>query len=190
MGGTGRPRTAVVRVKRVVAPSLGVVLFSFAACGSDGTTTRVGAATWAIDCVAVLGSSQPTPLMPLSTVPVSGLPRDKHIAELSDAELGLFCDFLQCQTVNGYREVCYRGGTSVLPILSDAVATCRRMPIPYFGSNGDLESREDCIQFYRAYWSRCSVALMEDCGREVAIGLLGASDDRPSCAERDRECFL
>jgi hypothetical protein len=68
-----------------------------------------GPGTYAIDCVAVLGTlgkMPPTQRIPTSSMPYSGAPRDKQFAQLDDVELGQLCDFERCLIGNGYRRAC------------------------------------------------------------------------------------
>jgi hypothetical protein len=155
--------------------------------------------TWMVDCVGILGIPTPSGQTPLEAVPRSGVPRDVHLGDLTDAQLGQFADWMVCVTGNGYRSECCSNtqcpylvageppGPFVLettPVLASALATCYTAT---FG-NAPLPSREETITLFRtSLLSGCHVGSYEDCIRESAVGGFegGAA---PDCAELNNLC--
>lgn len=167
-----------------------MALILIGACASRVEEDEERTGTWAIDCVAVVGAPPATAFIPLDAVSVSGLPRDKYIGELNDAELGRLCDWGQCVGNNGYRYYLEQSRVEAPVIMSEIVWTARRTPKPFFpGSSRDTawDSREDCAQLYRREYGACHVGPFEDCIREKAVRPL-AYYQVPSCIAWEREC--
>lgn len=175
---TARPLRAIA--------ALAFILFG--ACGSS----QEPRATWAVDCVAVLGAPPAVATMNPSAMPFSGVRREETVAALSDAELGSFCDFLQCLSGNGYNYVCEQSRLEAPSLVEEAVTSCRRTPSGYFNNRGgDLkpDSRESCVDLLRRYSGRCRVGLVEDCNRERSVWPI-AYFSAPSCRALELECPL
>jgi len=139
--------------------------------------------TYAIDCVAILGTPgkmPPTQPIPLESIPHSGAPRDMRLDELTDAELGMLCDLEWCLMMNGYRHLCYADGANssgpyggfrlrTAGVLAPRVRTC--VVTPGGTSDPSVHSRESCMYMLRHSLGDCPVGAWEDCNREQASGL-------------------
>jgi hypothetical protein len=180
------------------AVAFGSVVGIVAACSPGESVASQG--TWQVDCVAVLGTPTISAQIPLSAVPYSGVPRDGLIGDLSDEQLGAFCDFIIC-LAGGYRANCctesycpptvpgappsgqFRAESP--PLIAASMTTC------FEASYGDANwpSREDCVSEYRSSFGECHVGLWEDCSREVAAAPLGlAVGNGPDCREVNSGC--
>ena len=151
--------------------------------------------TWQIDCVALLGIPKPSELTPLAAVPYTGLPRASTIGSLSDAQLGILCDFDTCLTMGGYRhDVCTDKACpppqpgfppagsfqlETVPIIADLMETW--FPTTYCTSPSP--SRQSCIQELLNTFAGCHVGLWEDCSRTLAVG-----QSSTTCTERNLLC--
>jgi len=139
--------------------------------------------TYAIDCVAILGTPgkmPPTPPIPLDSIPYYEAPRGKRFDELTDAELGKFCDHEWCLRRNGYRHVDEVDGPNsagpygrfrieTTPLLAARVKTC--FVTPGGTSDPSPHSRESCMYILRHSLRDCTVGASEDYNREQASGL-------------------
>lgn len=148
--------------------------------------------TWAIDCVAVLGMLRPSTPLPLESVPYSGVPRDKRFGELTEEELFRLCDFNSCAGSNGYQRECFHSAAELqletVPLISEAIFTCRRVKPFELKDYGSMPSRENCMEIYRGALARCLVAASEDCNREGWTNPLAAPNWGPSCERSRQEC--
>jgi hypothetical protein len=150
---------------------------------------------------------------PLDGVPFSGVPRDKLVSELTDEEIGQYCDFVECLAANGRGRACYHFGEAqyfggdkfqletvpMLAVLGQAVVhTCYPTPwnegmLPPGGNDITLGSRESCTNILRNYEGGCHVGPHEDCMRmwDVSVGMLGSSEwpySTDACQTSKREC--
>jgi hypothetical protein len=146
-----------------------------------------------VDCVAsfsVLGIAPITQQRPLTTIPNSGVARDKRFGDLSGAEMGKVCDLEACMGGGfGYGRDCYTpdrpsgpAGTfrlRTLPLIAGAMRTCYTTQP---GTSPGWDSREDCVGIDRGQFANCRVGPLEDCDRETASG--GYAPGRgPDCAQ-------
>lgn len=181
----------------VVFAGAAAVTIAFGACGQSPPAAPN---TTAIDCVALMGVPTPSPLTPLAALPRSGVPRDKLIGELTDAELGRLVDFEACLSLNGYLHDCCSENycmpvlpteppigpfhLETVPLIASLVTTCTRSTE---AESGD-PSREATMQLYRKQFGACHAGLWEDCDREGTLGLLGLGSSNYACLEKDLEC--
>lgn len=156
-------------------------IVAVAACGAGPAAPE----TYAIDCVAVLGMLGQMPLtqkVPPSSMPYSGVPRDKVIADLSDAEIGKLADFETCIVGNGYRHVCYFYKSHVTQGIDGSfrlntvplIAETSVLDFCYSTQGGpsadSIHSREVWASIMRRQFGDCPVAGWEDCDRENGSG--------------------
>jgi hypothetical protein len=106
--------------------------------------------------------------MPLESVPLSRLPRQKLLSELTDDEMGRFCDYLNCLTLNGYGHSAFFDGAKLHPrsppILGGGFSVYLSMP---YDKGGNEPTRADCAQLNRQTWGACHVGVWEDWVREA-----------------------
>lgn len=169
-----------------------------AACGSNNQTLDSGAATWRIDCVAVLGAPPPSARTPLEGIPFSGLPRDKLLADLTPDELDHLCEFDACMGTNGFLRDCYTGGTSTpggfqqetVDLVSGFLLTCYQQTdlIDNDTHQYGYPTLEDARSIYHQYYGTCHVGSWEDCVREKTSDPFGTNTWAPDCATTQQEC--
>jgi hypothetical protein len=192
MGASGR---VLDRLLGIAAVACTILL----ACGSS-TPSSPPTGTWMVDCVSVLGIPTPSGQMPLAAVPLSGLPRDVHIGDLSDAQLGHLADYTACLFGNGYRHDCCSDTAcphtvpgdppigpfrlETVPLLADALSTC--YPTTYGESSSP--SRENNMSLDRGTFGNCHVGLYEDCMREQVSAPLADATPSPDCTEFNDLC--
>jgi hypothetical protein len=136
----------------------------------------------------------------VAAIPLTGLPRDSRLTELTDAQLGRLVDWSVCLFGNGYRHACcnstmcpstppgypaigpFRDETA--PLLADTVSTCYATP----ADEASAPSREEVMTLYRSTYGNCHVGLYEDCMRGNAVATFGAATANPACTEYNNLC--
>jgi hypothetical protein len=162
----------VMRESRCITPGVVVVTAALAGCTSGGGAAQAPplAQPTRVDCVAVLGGMRPNPEVPLASVPLSGVPQDKLIADLTDDEMNRFCDYLTCITQNGYGHGSVETGPKFHP-RSPAVLTGGISVYPYaYDAGEDLlgqQTRAECADFTRRTWGSCHAGVWEEWVREA-----------------------
>jgi hypothetical protein len=168
-----------------------VSLVAAASCNSPAAQLPPilrGTQTLTVDCIAVLGTMPPSARTPLASVPYSGAPRDKTIADLTDDELIQLVDFDDCVGQNGFGRNCYdtppKFVQEVPAIIAGAARTCYPTQIDDPSAPPYDYSREADMYVYRNQYGSCPVGPMEDCFRERAVQPWGVEDQAlwaPDC---------
>jgi hypothetical protein len=138
-----------------------------------------------IDCVSVLGIPPPSGQTPLAAVPLSGLPRDQRIGELTYDQVGHLVDYVVCLFGNGYRHDCCSNTQCPYTVPSDPpIGPFRLETVPLIAGNvstcyattydeSDTPSREAWISLDLDNFANCHVGLYEDCMRGMVSGTFG-----------------
>lgn len=152
--------------------------------GLGGESSAPALGERAIDCVALFGRAPDYAGRPLDQLPLSGVPRNKRVGELTDAELARFSDYYAC-IGQPYRAACYYESTAereyppapfrleAPTILSDVVEVCSLDSPASPSRSHSCENRDLCMDSLRRYNGRCPVDLSEDCARALASLTLG-----------------
>ena len=123
-----------------------------------------------VDCVAVLGVNRPYPEVPLESIPLSGVPPDKLIRDLTDDEMNRFCDYLTCISQNGYGHGFVQSGPYFHP-RSPAVLSGGFTAYPTGYAAGEVpygeQTRAECADFERRTWGACHAGVWEEWVREA-----------------------
>jgi hypothetical protein len=124
----------------------------------------------------------PSEYTPRDAIPVSGIRPGKYIAELSDEELGHYCDYTVCMAGSGYEHEWVDGRfkrdrsvtvnpSDPIPLIDEYLDVWKpvsdySVPNPPF-LIGLHESRELCMRFERENNPGCTVGASEDCIRDI-----------------------